>query len=291
MKYSVVIVVKNDPGVRNSLRVLQAITAKRDDCEVLVIDASTPGLRDIKKEFPWVRWTYFKNTTGKRLTIPEQRNLGTRKARGEVIIFLDANCLPAKSWLPTIAKAFTSKKCMAITGPITSVGQNKLHDKGYEVFADGQPVHECGAANLGGGRGVLEALGGFDENLSYGEDVDLSWRTQDAGQHIIFKKGMAIAHDWGEFREEFRRAVRYGMSRTALYKKHPSRVRRLFGPDINVLIYPTFLLLLPVTYWLPFYPLLILVPMARNLRNSPLRTTTLHLLYGWGAIKGIFAKV
>ena len=289
--FSIVMVVRNDRGISNSLQALEPVVKQRPNCEVIVVDASThTPLRDIAERFSWVHWVPFENKTGKRFTITEQRNLGIKAARGDVIIFLDANCVPVPDWLDVFERALTTEGHDVATGPITSIGENKLHDAGYH-FKDNQVVSECGAANLAIRKKVLEELGGFDETMSYGEDVDLTWRARTLGYQIIFKKDAAIAHDWGEFREELRRAFRYGASRTSLYKKHPRELKRLAGPDVNVLIYPTFLLLLPLTIWFPFYPLLIVVPLLKNVRNHAVPSTTLHLVYGAGVLKGIFKTV
>lgn len=291
-KYSIILIVKNDPGIRDSLARLKDIVADMPSVEVLVIDASKPEeLEAIKKQNDWVRWIYFTNTANKRLTIPEQRNLGIDEAKGHNIIFLDANCVPSKSWFKTIELAFNDPDVSVITGPIKSIGDRTAHDAGYEVFQDGQVIRECGAANLAVRKKALRSIQGFDTSLSYGEDVDLIWRLQQQGYRLVFKKSMVISHDWGNSSEELRRAFRYGMSRTALYKKHRYRWGEIFTHDINMLIYPGFILGLPLTLVFPYYPLLLAIPLLKNYRNDPLRKTLFHFIYGAGAIYGIYRKV
>lgn len=292
LTYSIVLIVKNDRGIATTLSALKPLVSRRKNVETIVIDASHPAtLYDIKLDFPWVKWHYFVNNTGKRITIPEQRNMGIKLATGDVIAFLDSDCHPSSSWFTSLQKAFERENLDAVTGPITSIGGPTAHDVGYAAWQDGAVVHECGAANLAIRATVLKHIGGFDNNMTYGEDVDVTWRLRHGGYQLICKKAMSIGFDWGETKLERRRAFRYGTSRAMLYKKHPSTWRNLFGHDINVLIYPVFLLGLPLTIWLPFYPLLIIIPLMRNMRNRPLQTTGLHLLYACGVIKGIFKNV
>jgi GT2 family glycosyltransferase len=288
IRFSIVIVVRNDHGIARTLETLEPMVTHRQDVETIVVDASKPAeLRQYKQRFSDVVWVYYQNTTGKRITIPEQRNLGTATARGDIIIFLDANCVPAPTWLDAMTQSCTVESLDAVTGPITSVGGKTAHDAGYEIFADGAAIPECGAANLAVRKDILQAIDGFDTAMSYGEDVDLAWRIIDAGHTITFKKAASIAHNWGDSSEENRRAFRYGAARIVLYKKHPHRWRNLLSYDINVLIYPLFILGLPVTIWFPFYPLLLLVPLFRNRKKRPIQTTFQHLIYGLGVYKGL----
>lgn len=292
IRYSVVIIVRNDRGVETSLSALDKIVATNQDVEVVVVDASLPEtLRDIKDKFAWAHWYYFTNTTGKRFTIPEQRNVGINHAAGSVVIFLDSDCKPSRTWFSAVKSSFETDGYDAVTGPIRSMNAKTTHDVGYEQYKDGQPIVESGAANLAVRKDILEELRGFDDNMSYGEDVDLAWRMRDAGYELIFKKKMVIRFDWGDSRLERKRAFRYGTARMMLYKKHPSHWRNLFSQDINFLIYPLFIVLLPVSWWLPVYPLLLLVPIMRNRRHKPIQTIMLHLIYAAGVLKGLFRSV
>jgi len=217
--------------------------------------------------------------------------MAIEKAAGDVIIFVDANCVPKKNWLEVMQRAFVQEGHEMVAGMVVSGGQKSTYDEGYEARQDNTPLEECGAANLAVTKKILQKLGGFDTNLSYGEDVDLTWRARDAGHQIIFKKDAVISHDWGTLKDERRRTFRYGQSRMTLYKKHPRRWRGLLGVDSIVVIYSLYILLLPLTLWLPWYPLVILVPMLKNINQRPIRKTFLHLVYGLGVIKGIFKNV
>src|SRR5882762_3968077 len=72
---SIIIVVKNDLGIRRTLELIYAqhTTIKY---EVIVVDASEPEyLQSIRAQFPQVHWEMF-DQAGKRFTISEQRNRG-----------------------------------------------------------------------------------------------------------------------------------------------------------------------------------------------------------------------
>lgn len=290
MKFSIAIVVKNDRGLKNTLMHLEPQV--KGKAEVVVIDASdTVKLDDIKQQFNWVQWHYFVNTTGKRFTIPEQRNMAIKQASGDVIIFVDANCMPQKGWFTAMREAFENDKHQVVAGMVVSEGKKSTYDEGYETRKDGGVLDEAGGANLAVTKKILTKLGGFDTNMTYGEDVDMTWRITDAGHKIVFKKDAIISHDWGTFKDEMRRTFRYGQARMSLYKKHPARWRGLLGIDSIVVIYPLYIVLLPVTFWWPWYPLIILIPMLKNLRNQPIKKTFLHLVYGLGVLKGLFKNV
>ena len=57
---SIIIIVKSDRGIENTLKKLVKIP-KPEKTEIFVVDASEGNLYDIKKEFPSVRWIYFHN--------------------------------------------------------------------------------------------------------------------------------------------------------------------------------------------------------------------------------------
>ena len=63
-----------------------------------------------------------------------------------------------------------------------------------------------------------------------------------------------IRHDWGGWRRQLRRSYAYGQARARLYRKHPARLRRVLRDEPMVVVYPAFLLGLPLTLVFPLYP-------------------------------------
>jgi GT2 family glycosyltransferase len=143
---------------------------------------------------------------------------------------------------------------------------------------------ECSTINLAFHRDAFEAVGKFDESFAYGSDVDFAWRLSDRGYRIRSVPGAVVRHDWGGWRRQLRRSYVYGKARMRLYRKHHARLRHVLQHDPTAVIYPLFLLGLPLTIIFPFYPALLLVPAWRNRANGAVRVLVDHLVYGAGIV-------
>src|ERR1700750_1097160 len=98
---SIIIVVKNDEGIAATLDHIHSQKLKTP-FETIVIDASEPArLADIKRGHPGAILEQFPVST--RRTTPQQRNRGVALAKGDAIVFIDANCIPVPGWLAAIA--------------------------------------------------------------------------------------------------------------------------------------------------------------------------------------------
>lgn len=289
LQASIIIINKNDQGVADTLRALVSMDVAIS-YEIIVIDASAGKLDNIRDAFPSVRWFAFAPASGskKHIWIPEQRNMGVAKARGDNIVFIDANCIPGEKWLPTLLAPILSGEEQMVAGSTASRGGHTVHDQNAERRASQTYVPECPTINVAFTRVVWETVGAYDTRFAYGSDVDFSWRAVDAGFKIRYVPAAQIAHDWGDTRENYRRAYLYGVARARLYKKHPRRYKYLFTQDIIALIYPVYILGLPLTWWFWPYPLLILIPLLKNIRQQPLVVLQKHLIYAIGILRELF---
>ena len=73
------------------------------DYEIIVVDSSDDkGVVEMLKEFPKVKVHYFE----KHVNAGKARNLGVKLSRGEIIAFIDSDCIAPENWLKKILKYF-----------------------------------------------------------------------------------------------------------------------------------------------------------------------------------------
>jgi glycosyltransferase involved in cell wall biosynthesis len=279
---SIVIVNKDDPRIDATLSRLESHESSLSS-EVIVVDASGGRLDGIRLRHPAVRWLDYLPPHDKNRTIAEQRNVGLLAAHGTAIAFLDANCLPEGGWLDALAGPVASGAQQVSVGRMAAVGSLHDRDQPPDLSPDGL-LTEFSTMNVCLHREVFNVVGAFDEDLGYAEDVDLSWRAADAGIPLRDVPNAVVSHEWDSVTEDLRRAFRYGVARVRLYRKHPSKLRRLAGPDLSVAVYPLLLLAWPIFLVYPLTATVLIVPLVRGRGRRPLATLRYQLTYGAGVL-------
>jgi GT2 family glycosyltransferase len=279
VRASVVIVNKDDVGVERTLEALD--TLPDEGFEVVVVDASAGRLDHIRQRFPRSIWIDYAHPTSKPRTIAEQRNVGVRAASGEVVVFLDANCVPEHEWLSSLLRPIDGGAESIVVGAVNSKGARTVHDRVYNVPAY---LSECSTMNLAVERTVFTTIGSFDESLGFAEDVDFAWRAVASDYRLFYAPDAIVTHDWGTPAQNVERAFRYGVARMRLYRKHPEQLRRLAGPDFSVAAYTLYVAFLPLAFFVPAYLLLLGVPLWRNRHRRPLVMLAYQLCYGLGVL-------
>lgn len=281
---SVVVVNKDDERIAATLEHLTAI-ASPPLHEVVVVDASEHRLDHVRGRFPSVTWVDFENRAGRARTIADQRNEGVRRSTGDVVVFLDANCLPSPHWLERLVAPIAGGAEAIVAGRIESFEPGSIHDRSsLQGHAAPGYLEECANMNVAFRRDVLDTVGPFDETLGYAEDFDLAWRARDAGFAIRYEPSASVLHHFGSTWEDLPRAFRYGVGRARLYRKHPRRLRSLLGRDRYLAAYTLYVLFLPMALAYPAYLALLAYPLARNRGAHPVRAVTYQLIFALGVL-------
>jgi GT2 family glycosyltransferase len=292
---SVVIISKDEPALDQTLtdieKQVDALAGTREVGEIVVVDASRGRLDYIRdRHEATVRWLEFHAPTGVNVTIPHQRNAGVLAARGDIIVFTDAGCLPEPGWLESLV-APLGRDESAVAGISLGISDGGPYEiQNRQEITKVTYLGECATLNFAFRRTVFDAVGGFDESFAYGSDVDFSWRLNDRGYRVRLIEEAVIRHDYGSSRRQRRRAYAYGKARARLYRKHQERRKHILRKDPVVVVYPLFLLGLPLTLVFPIYPLLLLIPAWRNRSRDPIMVLIDHLWYGAGVLAELAAR-
>ncbi|MBS1843466.1 MAG: mycofactocin biosynthesis glycosyltransferase MftF [Actinobacteria bacterium] len=163
------------------------------------------------------------------------RNTGLRAAASELVAFLDADCLVRPGWHSGLAAFLARDQGLALVAPrVRSAPGDSLLARYEEaaspldlgpapslVGADRRIAYVPSAALLGR-RADLLAVGGFDEAMRFGEDVDLVWRLLAAGRRIRYVPSIEVRHEpRADARSLARQRAGYGAAAPDLARRHP----------------------------------------------------------------------
>ena len=125
------------------------------------------------------------------------RNLGVEHARGRMLAFTDADCIPSPRWLQEgVAALDEADLVQGAVRPDPRTPRTPF-DRTVSVTAD-RGLYEC--ASLFVRRDVFERVGGFENWLAarlgkqLGEDVWLGWRAHRAGATVAFCPEALVHH-------------------------------------------------------------------------------------------------
>ena len=217
------------------------------EIEVIVVDdGSTDATARIAQGFP-VHYVRQENRGP-----AAARNRGATEAKGDILAFTDADCVPEPCWIERLLGHF-AEGVVAVGGTYGIANPESLFARMvYEEIAArharfGEEVDFLGSFNVAYRRGAFEAAGGFDEGFprASAEDNDLAYRLFDAGGTLRFARDAVVRHYhptrlWPYLRTQ----MRHGFWRMKLYAKHPGRVRGDRYAGIGDLLAPPMALIL-----------------------------------------------
>jgi glycosyltransferase involved in cell wall biosynthesis len=284
MKVSLVIVSKDEPALADTLDAVETLTSGLLD-EVVVVDASQRRLDQVRTDRPWVVWHDYEQPGGVRVTISHQRNIGVARARGDVIVFIDCGCIPRAHWLDRLLAPIFEEGESVTCGPAASQGRTIYSGPNWWGYTSERYVPAAPTINFAFRREAFDAVGGFDESFAAGEDIDFTWRLNDAGYRLRWVPNAVVEHEWGDTGRQMRRSFSYGTAWARLFRKHPRRLKVALKEYPVAVVYPLFLLGMPLTVRYRAYPLLLLVPLWRaRHEEAPLLVLFDHLVQGAGVL-------
>ena len=185
----------------------------------------------------------------------EKRDKGMKKAKGEILAFLDDDAFPSPDWLKNAARHFQNVEVAAVGGPAVTPPSDTLRQKAsgfvYSSFLGGgnhryryfpaslRQVDDYPTCNLLVRKSILEELGGFGSLFWPGEDTVLCLNiTQKLGNKIIYDPVALVYHHRRPlFLPHLRQIKNYALHRGYFVKHFPATSLRLsyFLPSLCVL--------------------------------------------------------
>jgi GT2 family glycosyltransferase len=149
--------------------------------------------------------------TAERLNPAAARNRGAGAARGELLLFTDADCRPAAGWVQQLAAALgqapvaggavtfprdCSRRAAGGASGVWALADNiaSFHPLLADRPAESDTRRPLGSLNLGVTRAAWERVGPFDESLPTSEDHDWVLRARAAGLATAFVPGALVEH-------------------------------------------------------------------------------------------------
>lgn len=186
MKASVIIPAYNEEdSIADTLDCLQG-----QEAEVIVVVDGDDSTEEIARGHSVVD----KVISGSSSGAGEARNKGVEASEGDIVIFTDADSVVPDDWVESHLEQY-SDGVIGVGGPATSVEDDVKNKVLYKLLADymyrvlwplglpTQPGFNCSFR-----KDVFEEEGGFNEEMPFMEDSELSIRIKDRGEIVYAPK-------------------------------------------------------------------------------------------------------
>ena len=207
--------------------------------------------------------------------VGDKRNLGVKKANGEILFFLDSDCIVKKNAISKLVEIFNKYGADAVSGkPLTPKDSNLLGlvtglEYEYRFDQMGENYVDVAATTcLGVRKDAFKKIGGFKDYTTgeaTGEDWDFAARLRKAGFRIFHTNKVEVFHmhtseslwTW------FKRRIDHSKYRITHYRKYKMAADQYM--TWGALLSTTLLLSIPATikiyrktgdtkvFLLPFY--------------------------------------
>jgi len=168
------------------------------------------------------------------------RNIGTAYARGDIVIFLDDDCIAHKDLVRSHVLSYDDPSVLGVQG--------KSLPRRFPFYCHFQSHYDLGdtikplvviglEGNVSLRKGVLTEVGGFDPELFGGEGLELAYRIAKKYKHpkgLIYNPEAIIYHDFAQGLFDYlEKCYRHIKMRDKIKQEYPDIISfaKEFGPD------------------------------------------------------------
>ena len=206
-------------------------TVPRERYEVIYVDdASADGSVAVVRRYPDVALIRLDVNQGQA----NARNVGLARSHGEIILFTDADCVPARDWIEVMLRPFADSEVAGAKG-IYGTRQASLvarfaqleYETRYEIMRRQRTIDFIDTYSAAYRREVLERHGGFDPSFRIDEDQELSFRLAEAGHKMVFNPEALVYHQHPATLSRYlRRKYHIGYWKALVLRRHPDKAVR-----------------------------------------------------------------
>jgi len=235
---SVIIPVFNDSEHLNiCLEALENQTYPKHLYEIIVVDnGSDHSIKPLVEKYRHVQ-----TTDEPRQGSYAARNKGISIAKGEIIAFTDADCIPSPDWVENgVGHLLGAPNCGLVGGKIETFFKDPSHPTGAELYgkvATYPQQHHVEAmkfsvtANLFTSRNVLERVGPFDDEMKSEGDIEWGQRVFSTGFVLLYAGDTRVKHPARpSLGSLYRKIVRERGGLHDYHQKHPAFFSRFYKP-------------------------------------------------------------
>ena len=170
--------------------------------------ARTPGL-EVLWVTPHAAFSLPRDPAFRRVLAPAllppggMRNLGAADARGDLLFFLDDDCIPPPDWAARMADLLLAAPDLGAVGCrycsdernwTARCADHALFPACVSTYRADRPF---GSGAMAARAAAFRQVGGFDAALRASEDWDFGLRLRRAGWRVRFEPGIVVAHHHG----------------------------------------------------------------------------------------------
>jgi glycosyltransferase involved in cell wall biosynthesis len=248
-------------GIEGCLRGLIAQNYPKDKYTIMLVDdGSTDNTVAIAKSYGATIVSH-----GQNHGVQHARNTGMKHATGEIIAYLDDDCVVTPDWLAEIVAPFADPQVAAVGGRVVAFKTDRLSERYMEASGYGNPeplappivaksqsilrrlyaylhsmyrpiniatspveAQAVYTANVAYRASAMKAISGFDSALRSNEDSDIANRLRANGGKLMFAPGATAKHRHHQKVWHFIRQTFYRAGDTVQFYKKSKTVPPIF---------------------------------------------------------------
>ena len=164
------------------------------------------------------------------------RNYGARVAKGDLLLFTDADCVPAADWVERMAAPFADPLVVGAKGEYRShqrglvarFVQQEYQDR-YDRMADQAQIDFVDTYSAAYRRQIFLEAGGFDTTFPTAsvEDQEFSFRLAEQGHRLVYVPGAIVYHQHDRTLAEYvQRKYWIGYWKALVTRRYPAKLAR-----------------------------------------------------------------